>query len=206
PRAAAVARHPYHRRGRWIDRSHRRRWGFGGRATQRGRVAGARVLRARRDGADGDRRRPGAGADLDCGGVPGTGRARRVRRGRRLAWARQGGLVRAWPRPGDRAGLANALAALAAEATKLLGGGDDVEVDTALDCRYAGQSHELRVAGVDGFPEEHRRRNGYVPDGAAIELVALRARAWRSPRLSISDLPPISTRHPAAGPCTVAEP
>ena len=115
-------------------------------------------------------------------------------------------LVRSWPTPGDRRGLDDARAALAAEATRLLGGGDDVEVETALDCRYAGQSHELRVADVDGFPEEHRRRNGYVPEDAPIEVVALRARAWTAPRLAIGDLPPISTRRPATGPRTVAEP
>ena len=48
---------------------------------------------------------------------------------------------------------------------------------TAVDCRYAGQSHELHRAAVDAFPTEHERRNGYVRPGAAVEVVALRARA-----------------------------
>jgi N-methylhydantoinase A/oxoprolinase/acetone carboxylase beta subunit len=115
-------------------------------------------------------------------------------------------LVRSWPTPSDHDGLASALAALAAEAANLLGGGDDVEVETAVDCRYAGQSHELRVPDVGGFPEEHRRRNGYLPEGAAIEVVALRASARRPARLAVGDLPPVSTRRPAVGPRTVSEP
>ena len=66
---------------------------------------------------------------------------------------------------------------LAADARELLGADPTVEVTTvtALDCRYQGQSHELRVPGVAEFPAAHRTRNGYVPDGVPIEVVALRA-------------------------------
>ena len=114
-------------------------------------------------------------------------------------------IVRSWPTPGVHDGLEGALAALGQEAQALLGGGD-VEVETALDCRYAGQSHELRVPDIASFPDEHLRRNGYVPDGATIEVVALRARASRRPLLSIADLPAVSGRQPADGPRTLAEP
>ncbi len=52
-------------------------------------------------------------------------------------------VVRTWPTPGaGLRGLAEARAALAAEAGTLLPGGD---VESWIDCRYAGQSHELRV-------------------------------------------------------------
>jgi N-methylhydantoinase A/oxoprolinase/acetone carboxylase beta subunit len=81
-----------------------------------------------------------------------------------------------------------------------------VEVSTALDCRYAGQSHELTVASVDDFPDEHRRRNGYVRPGADIEVVALRARARRPAPLSYDDLGPAEEREAAAGPTVLAEP
>jgi N-methylhydantoinase A/oxoprolinase/acetone carboxylase beta subunit len=106
-------------------------------------------------------------------------------------------LVRSWPTPGDRRGLDEALAALAAE----VGPG---EVETSLDCRYAGQSHELTVPSVTDFPEEHRRRNGYVRD-APVEVVVLRARATSPPPLDVADLPPPAARRAVTGPAVVAE-
>ena len=69
--------------------------------------------------------------------------------------------VRTWPTPGDHDGLAGgagrtsgseAVAALVADAG---GSADDVEVVLSVDARYAGQSHELRVADVADFPARH---------------------------------------------------
>ena len=119
-----------------------------------------------------------------------------------LCSPRQRELVRSWPTPRAHDGLDRALAALAAEARAAVGAGADVE--TALDCRYAGQSHELTVATVSAFDDEHRRRNGYARPGAPVEVVALRATA----RLSspIDALPPAGERRPAKGPCVLAEP
>ena len=106
-------------------------------------------------------------------------------------------LVRSWPRPGDLTGLDTALAELAAAA----GPG---EVETAVDCRYVGQSHELTVPSVGEFPDEHRRRNGYVRD-ALVEVLALRARTTSPAPLEVTDLPPPPARTAVVGPAIVAE-
>jgi N-methylhydantoinase A/oxoprolinase/acetone carboxylase beta subunit len=105
--------------------------------------------------------------------------------------------VRSWPTPGDLTGLDVALAELAAST----GAGD---VETSVDCRYAGQSHELTVPGVADFPEEHRRRNGYVR-AAPVEVVALRARATSPAPLDVTDLPAPPARTAVVGPAVVAE-
>ena len=118
---------------------------------------------------------------------------------------RQRELVHSWPSPGEHEGLEKALQTLADE-TRAAVGGDDVDVTTAVDCRYAGQSHELTVAAVDDFPDEHRRRNGYARPGAPIEVVALRARARRPAPLSYDDLGPADERRKAEGPTVLAEP
>jgi len=112
-------------------------------------------------------------------------------------------LVRSWPTPGDRGGLDDALRVLAAEAAALVGAGATVE--TALDCRYEGQSHELTVPAVDDFPAEHERRNGFARPGIPIEVVALRARATRDAPLRADELPPVE-RPTVRGPRVVAEP
>ncbi|MFM7069622.1 MAG: hydantoinase/oxoprolinase family protein, partial [Actinomycetes bacterium] len=85
--------------------------------------------------------------------------------------------VRSWPAPSDLSGLDAAQAELAAEAVGALGGtAANVTVRAAVDCRYAGQSHELSVPTVADFPAEHERRNGYRrPDDTPVEVVALRA-------------------------------
>jgi N-methylhydantoinase A/oxoprolinase/acetone carboxylase beta subunit len=116
-------------------------------------------------------------------------------------------VVRSWPTPGSHSGLAEALESLAAEAVALIEPTDDprpVEVETSLDCRYAGQSHELRVASVDDFPDEHRRRNGYARPDAAVEVVALHATARRASAVTIDELPVVS-REGAVGPAVLAE-
>ncbi|HEX8771872.1 MAG TPA: hydantoinase/oxoprolinase family protein, partial [Acidimicrobiales bacterium] len=88
-----------------------------------------------------------------------------------LCSPRQRDLVRSWPAPADQTGLDDRLADLAAEARRAVGCADShSEVTTAVDCRYAGQGHELTVASVADFPAEHRRRNGYARAGAPIEV------------------------------------
>jgi N-methylhydantoinase A/oxoprolinase/acetone carboxylase beta subunit len=133
-----------------------------------------------------------------------------------LTAPRRRDLVRSWPAPDDHDGLDAALAALADEARSLVGapGGATVEIDaevtveTAVDCRYGGQSHELTVPTVAAFHDEHRRRNGYARPDDPVEVVALRAVASRPPALAADDLP-APTRLPrgsVAGPVVIAEP
>ena len=121
-----------------------------------------------------------------------------------LCSPRQREVVRTWPTPADDSGLQEALRALGDEARSAVGGGDDVEVMYALDCRYQGQSHELTVESVEGFPAEHQRRNGYARPEAPIEIVALRARARRPAALEPDDLPP-PKRERVVGPAVAAE-
>ncbi len=111
-------------------------------------------------------------------------------------------IVESWPTPASRAGLDEARSALAARAASLVPGGD---VDEWLDCRYAGQSHEILVTDVDEFPAVHARRNGYARPDVDVEVVALRARVSLAAPLTVTDLPE-STRGPAQGPAVVAEP
>ena len=126
-----------------------------------------------------------------------------------LCAPRQREIVRSFPARADDARVDGALNALAAEAVSLLGSGGGVTVETALDCRYEGQSHELTVATFDAFAAEHLRRNGYARPGAPVEVVALRARAARAAPFAPDDLPPVErevVRGPAVAPeadCTV---
>jgi N-methylhydantoinase A/oxoprolinase/acetone carboxylase beta subunit len=122
-------------------------------------------------------------------------------------------LVRSWPSPSSTDGLTAALGALADEARAAVGVGGggvgrvDIVVETALDCRYAGQSHELTVATIDDFDAEHVRRNGHLRPGAPVEVVALRARASVPSPVSVVDLPPVPGGRPTGvGPCVLAEP
>ncbi|MFM8238050.1 MAG: hydantoinase/oxoprolinase family protein [Actinomycetota bacterium] len=92
---------------------------------------------------------------------------------------------------------------VAAEARALVGTGATVE--TALDCRYTGQSHELTVADVADFPAEHERRNGHARPDAPVEVVAVRARAVAPAPGSLADLP-VTERPRVVGPAVVAEP
>jgi N-methylhydantoinase A/oxoprolinase/acetone carboxylase beta subunit len=95
-------------------------------------------------------------------------------------------LVRSWPAPGDHHDLDVALAALAREARRLVGA--SASTATSVDCRYAGQSHEITVPDVSSFHAEHARRNGYARPDAAIEVVALRARATAPPSVGFEVL------------------
>ncbi len=110
-------------------------------------------------------------------------------------------LVRSWPAPEDHAGLGDALAALAAEARPLVAGAD-VTVETAVDCRYRGQSHELTVPDVASFHEAHERQNGYARPDHPVEVVALRATVTGSAPVEFDALPapPPAADAGAAGP------
>ncbi len=80
-----------------------------------------------------------------------------------------------------------------------------VAVRTALDCRYAGQSHEITVTSVDDFHAEHERRNGYARADALVEVVALRATARASSSVDVERLP-FTSRGAVVGPAVVREP
>lgn len=124
-----------------------------------------------------------------------------------LTAPRQVDLVRSWPDPAatDPQALEDGLVSLAARASRMLGGG--ATVDVSLDCRYAGQSHEITVPDVSEFPAEHKRRNGYERDDVAVEVVALRASARLASPVSYGDLAaPAAARRDATGPAVLAEP
>ena len=125
-----------------------------------------------------------------------------------LTAPRRRDLVRSWPSPGDHDGLAEALAALADEARALVAGDTGDTVETAVDCRYRGQSHELTVPTVGEFHDEHRRRNGYARPDDPVEVVAIRAVATRPPAVGADDLPdpPARLGDEQAGPTVLAEP
>jgi N-methylhydantoinase A/oxoprolinase/acetone carboxylase beta subunit len=106
------------------------------------------------------------------------------------------------PVPPEDPEVARALAGAAARALELVGEGANVE--TALDCRYVGQSHELTVASAGDFPAEHERVNGHARPGAPIEVVAVRARATAPAALDVGALPAADRRR-VRGPATVAE-
>ena len=122
-----------------------------------------------------------------------------------LTAPRRRDLVRSWPTPGDHTGLGEALAALADEARSLVG--SDASPETAVDCRYRGQSHELTVPSVDAFHDEHRRRNGYARPEDPVEVVAIRAVAARPPAVAADGLPdpPARLQGDRHGPAVIAE-
>ena len=112
-------------------------------------------------------------------------------------------LVRSWPDPLDHGALPDALRRLATEAGRLVGPG--AVTSTAVDCRYAGQSHELTVPTVADLHEAHRRRNGFARHDAAVEVVAIRASASVASELDVTDLR-APQRSSAVGPVAIAEP
>jgi N-methylhydantoinase A/oxoprolinase/acetone carboxylase beta subunit len=122
-----------------------------------------------------------------------------------LASPQQHDVVRSWADPGDHDGVEDALDRLAVEATAGLGGSGPVSIERLVDCRYAGQSHELSVPEVGAFPAEHERRNGYARPGAAVEVVALRVAARRGAPLELTDLPAVP-RAATVGPTAIVEP
>jgi N-methylhydantoinase A/oxoprolinase/acetone carboxylase beta subunit len=110
--------------------------------------------------------------------------------------------VESCPDPLDHDAAEEQAAALAEQAASGLGGADSVEV--AFDCRYAGQSHELRVATIAGFAAEHERRNGYARPGVPVEVTAVRAVARRASPTDAAALP-APERRAVDGPAVVAE-
>jgi N-methylhydantoinase A len=114
-------------------------------------------------------------------------------------------LVRSWRDPADHAGVAAAREALGREVAQLAGLAGAVDVETFVDCRYAGQSHELTVGEIAEFPGEHARRNGYARPGTPIEVVALRGRARGVAALDPSELPEWP-RERVVGPAVAVEP
>jgi len=119
-----------------------------------------------------------------------------------IAAPRQHDAVRSWPTPASLEGLDAALESLAETARRRAGAG--AVASTFVDARYAGQSHELTVARVEDFHDEHARRNGTARPGAPIEVVAIRARARVDAPLGVTDLPAV-TRDAVTGPAVVAE-
>ena len=122
-----------------------------------------------------------------------------------LAAPVQRDLVRTWPTPREHHGLAAARAELEQEVAALVPPDPALVVESSLDVRYAGQSHELTVAELDDFPAEHARRNGYQRPGMPVEVTAIRARARIDSPLRPTDLPAVE-RAPQRGPVVVAEP
>ncbi len=78
-------------------------------------------------------------------------------------------------------------------------------VQVSFDCRYAGQSHELRVGEIDDFHAEHERRNGYRRPDAPIEVVAVRASARLATPIAEAAWPR-TERAGAIGPAVLSEP
>ncbi|HAS12948.1 MAG TPA: hypothetical protein DCS55_20940 [Acidimicrobiaceae bacterium] len=118
-------------------------------------------------------------------------------------------VVRSRRDPGDLATLADDVEAVAATARSLHDGPGPVEVTTAIDCRYVGQSHELTVADLDAFHDEHELRNGFARPDAPVEVVAVRATLLRQPAVDLADLPVPEHRaafEPVRGPRVIAEP
>ncbi len=119
-----------------------------------------------------------------------------------LTAPRQHDVVRSWPTPLDHARLQAALDEVAAVAGRDLKG----ETTAAVDCRYAGQSHEITVDDPASFHEEHARRNGFAREDAPVEVVALRVRVTQPAPIDLSDLPDPGGRVTATGPAVIPEP
>ena len=112
--------------------------------------------------------------------------------------------MRSWNDAGDPTA---ALVELAARARTAVGDAVDpldTVVETFVDCRYRGQSHEITVPTIAAFPAAHARHNGYTRDGVAVEVIALRARAGRPAPLLLTELP-APAREVVTGPVVAAE-
>jgi N-methylhydantoinase A/oxoprolinase/acetone carboxylase beta subunit len=115
--------------------------------------------------------------------------------------------VRSWLHGSDPTAALATLggdAAVALRREAALAADTQVDITTAIDCRYVGQSHELTVASVDEFHAEHERRNGYARVDARVEVVALRATGRAASLVDVQRLP-VETRGPVHGPAVVCE-
>ena len=119
-----------------------------------------------------------------------------------LSSPRRREVVRSLPAGGGEVALDRALEVVAREARRLVG--DAAVVETAVDCRYVGQSHELTVQHPSDFPAEHERVNGHARPGAPVEVVAVRARATRPAAVDVGELPAVH-RTTVRGPAVVPE-
>jgi N-methylhydantoinase A/oxoprolinase/acetone carboxylase beta subunit len=121
-----------------------------------------------------------------------------------LAAPDQRDLVQSWAYPFEHGTLETARDALAADAVRQLAA-TRPDVETWIDCRYAGQSHEITVMSVDAFHAEHERRNGYRRAHDRVEVTALRARASSPSTIDPTALPPMGDRRGVDGPAVVSE-
>ncbi|MCO5317715.1 MAG: hydantoinase/oxoprolinase family protein [Microthrixaceae bacterium] len=87
-------------------------------------------------------------------------------------------LVASWPTPLEHTGLVERAKQLEARAQRILDGfagvGRERHVEVYFDCRYAGQSHDLRVGSVAEFHDRHESVNGYARPGDPVEVTAVR--------------------------------
>lgn len=125
-------------------------------------------------------------------------------------------LVASWPAPLDHDAARHAAIELGVRAVlrvRAHAGIDATDVadaavgpaTIAFDCRYLGQSHELRVADIADFHAEHTRHNGYARTDAPIEVVAVRASATVPAPVDLGALP-VGSRDTATGPAVISEP
>lgn len=122
-----------------------------------------------------------------------------------LGAPRQVDLVRSWPDAAAHDDDAAALQRLGAQAAASLGAGLAAEVEMSMDCRYAGQSHELTVPSVGSFPEEHRLRNGFTMSASPVEVIALRASARSSSPVDVGAFASTGRSGRHVGPALIAE-
>lgn len=112
-------------------------------------------------------------------------------------------LVRSWPTPLDHAGIEELAEELTASAHRVLDGSpgspSERKVSVSYDCRYAGQSHELRVGSVSGFHAEHRRINGYERPQDPVEVTSVRATVTAPPPMSMQDFAPVARARSGSG-------
>ncbi len=98
-------------------------------------------------------------------------------------------LVRSWPTPLDHAGIDVAIASLVEEARSILDVGAHGAVpEVFLDCRYQGQSHDMRVRAVGAFHDEHRRVNGYARPEVPVEVTAVRVSLSTAAAMDVGDV------------------
>ena len=74
----------------------------------------------------------------------------------------------------NQADVDRALKALRSSAEAEYGSG--IDFDFSVDCRYRGQSHELRAQSITAFHDVHRQVNGYERRSEQVEPVAARLR------------------------------